>query len=334
MNTHNPKMNLRPSKPGPRAALAACAIILFLLPLSAQQTPIFTAYRDQWSLLNPAAISNNYLLNKRSMTLSATWREQWWNVPESPQTQLLNWEYVQDDFNSVWGLALLNDRTGKFGQTGLYGRYAYRLEMGRRSTHALTIGLHAGVVQYRAKVSEIEFPSPGDLLLSDQTSFRPDIGMGAFYHYSDKYYAGISVPQTFGFFTPLRQENFEIGLRRIPHFYTVIGGYWDAPWLGNTTSFIEPSLWLKFVPGGAINADVNLRAQISELVWTGAGFNLSAGAFPGAALHVEAGMLFGEQVRMTQGQFKFGVAFDLGLTHGLMREFGHSAEVNLAYSWR
>ncbi|MFM9948319.1 MAG: hypothetical protein ACKV1O_10310, partial [Saprospiraceae bacterium] len=76
-------------------------LLLLLLPLTiqAQQTPLTTLYRDQWSILNPAAISNNYLLNDRTMTLSASWREQWWNVPESPRTQSINWEWVQDDYN-------------------------------------------------------------------------------------------------------------------------------------------------------------------------------------------------------------------------------------------
>lgn len=315
-----------------RMFLFVCALT-WLTQAPAQQTPIFTAYRDQWNLLNPAAISNNYFLNNRTMTLTATWREQWWNVPESPRTQLLNWEWVQENFNSVWGLTLMNDRTGQIGQTGMYGRYAYRMEMGRRTTHTLTIGLTAGLVQYRAKLSNIEFPSPGDLLLSNQTSFRPDFGMGAFFHYSDKYYAGISVPQTFGIFTLFREENLELGIRRIPHVYMVLGGYWNTPWLGNTTSFVEPSLWLKYVPGGTVNADLNVRAQISELIWTGTGLNLSAGKYPGIALHLEGGIMLGEQVRMTDGQFKIGFGFDLALTHSITGTFGNALELNLGYAW-
>lgn len=302
--------------------------------LAAQQTPIFTVYRDQWSLLNPAALSGHYVLNNRTMTLSATWREQWWNVPESPRTQWLNWEWVQEEFNSVWGVALLNDRTGKIGQTGVYGRYAYRMEMGRRTTHTLTIGLHAGLVQYRAKVSEIEFPNPADVALSNVTTLRPDIGMGAFYQHSDKYYVGISVPQTFGFFTPFRQENFEIGIRRVPHAYLVLGGYLDTPWLGNTTSFAEPSLWLKYAPGGGLNADANVRLQVSELVWAGTGLNVSMGQAPGMTLHAEAGVLLGEQVRIADGQLKIGFGFDVGLTHGAGRSLGNSAELNVSYAWK
>lgn len=301
---------------------------------TAQQTPIFSVYRDQWSLLNPAAISNNYLLNKRTMTLSATWREQWWNMPESPSTQLLNWEWVQEDFNSTWGLQIMNDRTGQIGQTGLYGRYAYRIELGGRTPHALTFGLQAGMVQYRARLDQIEFPNPADLLLANQTTFRPDIGMGAFYHYSDRYYAGISVPQTFGFFTPFRNEDFELGLRRIPHIYMVLGGYWDATWLGNSTSFIEPSLWVKYVPGGTVNVDVNVRVQMSEIVWAGAGINSGLGVQPGLALHLETGLFLGEQIRIEDRHFKIGFGFDLPLTHSISSVFGSSAEVNLIYSWR
>lgn len=58
-------------------------------------------YRDAWSLLNPSAISNNYTLNKRSMTLNGVACVQWWGLPESPRTQFLNWEYADDERNSL-----------------------------------------------------------------------------------------------------------------------------------------------------------------------------------------------------------------------------------------
>lgn len=314
------------------------ALLIILLQqiqlLMAQQTPLFSVYRDQWSILNPAAMSNNFLLNNRSMTLSGTWHTQWWGLPESPRTQLLNWEYVADEKNSVFGAHVLNDQTGKIGQSGVYGRFAYRIKSGRRVVQSLTIGLNAGAVQYRARWSDIQFPDPTTQPLTDDRVIRPDLGIGIFYQYADRYYAGLSVPQTLGLRATFDAGKEEFDIRHIPHVYAVAGGYWSAPWLGNETSFIEPSLWLKYAPNSPMNLDLNVRCQINELLWAGMGLNTGLGEQFSAALHVEAGLFFGDQVQMLNSQFKVGFGFDLPVTQSLSTIFGASGELNLVYSWR
>jgi type IX secretion system PorP/SprF family membrane protein len=309
-------------------ALALCGSLL------AQQTPLFSMYRDQWGVLNPAALSNNYLLNNRSINLSGAWHVQWWNLPESPRTQTLAWEMVSDKRNSVFGAHVMNDQTGKFGQTGVYGRYAYRIKMGRRISQSLLIGLNVGAVQYRAKLSEIDFPDPGTAPTQYPKSIRPDFGVGIFYHYADRYYTGISIPQAFGFNTNFSDNKESFNIRRIPHVFAVFGGYWSTPWLGNETSFIEPSLWIKYVPHSPLNIDLNLRAQISELVWAGTGVNAGLGLEPSATLHFEAGLFLGEQVKLLNSQLKTGFAFDLPVTQSLGRTFGSSAELVVVYTWK
>ena len=124
-----------------------------------------------------------------------------------------------------------------------------------------------------------------------------------------------------------------MAIRRAPHLYAVAGGYWSAPWLGNETSFLEPSVWVKYVPKSPINIDLNLRAQISELVWAGAGVNTGWGIQPTIALHAEAGLFFGDQVQMFDGQLKTGFAFNLPVSQGMRQAFGGSAELVVVYAW-
>lgn len=310
------------------------ASLMFACPLLAQQTPLFSMYRDQRGILNPAAYSNNYVLNNRSMNLSGAWHVQWWNLPESPRTQTLAWEMVSDKRNSVFGAHVMNDQTGKIGQTGVYGRYAYRIKMGRRISQSLLIGLNVGAVQYRAKLSEINFPDPSTAPTEAPRIIKPDIGVGVFYHYSDRYYAGLSVPQTFGLRTDFQDVKSVFSIRRVPHVYAVIGGYWSTPWLGNETSFVEPSVWVKYAPDSPLNIDLNLRAQISELVWAGTGINTGFGLKPSATLHFEAGLFLGEQVQLFKSQLKTGFAFDLPITQSVGRVFGSSAEIVLVYTWK
>jgi hypothetical protein len=73
---------------------------------------------------------------------------------------------------------------------------------------------------------------------------------------------------------------------------------------------------------------------VSELVWGGAGLNISMGQAAGMTLHTEAGVLLGEQVRIADGQLKIGFGFDIGLTHGAGRSLGNSAELNVSYAWK
>jgi len=302
--------------------------------LKAQQTPLFSLYRDQWGVLNPAALSNNYLLNNRTMSVSGAWHVQWWNMPQSPRTQTLAWEMVRDEQNSVFGAHVLNDQTGEIGQTGVYGRYAYRLKMGRRVSQSLLIGLNAGAVQYRANLSKIQFPDPSTAPTENPRSYKPDFGVGLFYHYADKYYAGVSVPQTFGIRSDYTDNSDQFSIRRRPHIFAVFGGYWSTPWLGNETSFIEPSVWFKYAPNSPMNIDLNVRAQISELIWVGTGANTGLGIDPSLTLHFETGLFLGEQVQLLDSQLKAGFAFDLPVTQGLGRAFGSSAEIMVVYTWR
>lgn len=302
--------------------------------LYGQQTPLFTLYRDAWAILNPAAMSNNYLLNDRTMSLCATGRFQWWNHPGAPVSQTVQYEWVDEDHNSVWGGQLLNDQTGKIGQTGLYGRYAYRIKTGRRTVKSWVIGLQAGAVQYRAKWSQVEFPDPSTAPQTDDWTIRPDIGVGVFYHYSDRWYAGVSAPQTFGINTRFRDERGVFDIRRQPHVYAVGGWYWNAPWLGNETSFIEPSIWIKYTRNAPLNLDLNARCQISELLWFGTGTSLGLGQQLAATLHTEVGLFLGEQVQLLNSQFKVGFGFDLPLTQGVFGVFGPSGELNVSYAWK
>lgn len=316
------------------------SLFLFLLitalafPLSAQQLPLFSAYRDQRQLLNPADMSNNYLLNEMNFSLGASYRNQWMGVDDSPQTQALSFEYISPNNNIISGGHLINDQTGKIGQVGVYGRFAYRLELSRRFDQVLVFGLGAGLVQYRARLAEIAFAEPEDFTsLNDKVLF-PDFSLGAFYHYKDQLYAGVSVPQVFALNTVFRDstDQRDFAVQRTPHLYGVVGGFIDVAWFGSSTSFIEPSLWLRYVPNSPISADVNVRYQISDFYWLGVGGGVGWGTQLSSNLHFETGLQLGEAVNIYNGQWKISFAYDVPLSE-YRSVFGNSFEVMLSYAW-
>lgn len=307
-------------------------LLLSVIQLNAQQLPNFTIYRDQWNVINPAALSNNYIINELNFTVGGAYRRNWLNVNDAPETQILNFEMVLEDRNAVFGAHVINDRTGKLGQTGFYGNYAYILDMGGRTDRALVIGLGAGLVQYGAKLSEIDFPDLTNRPSIDDNLMYPDFSLGAFFYEEDQYYLGVSIPQVFGLDTRFISENGRYDVKRLPHVYAVAGKYFDS-FLGNSTSFLETSGWLRYVPNAPISLDLNARLQISELYWAGLGFGTALGQkFTGSA-RLETGFVLGEQVRIENGQFKIGLAYDLPLVAPLPRYFGGAFEVHLLYSW-
>ncbi len=307
-------------------------LLLSVVQLSAQQLPNFTIYRDQWNVINPAALSNNYIINELNFTVGGAYRRNWLNVNDAPETQILNFEMVLEDRNAVFGAHVINDRTGKLGQTGFYANYAYILDMGGRTDRALVIGLGAGLVQYGAKLSEIDFPDLANRPSIDDNLMYPDFSLGAFFYEEDQYYLGISVPQVFGLDTRFVAENGRYDVKRLPHVYAVAGKYFDS-FLGNSTSFLETSGWLRYVPNAPISLDLNARLQISELYWAGIGIGGAFGQKLTGSARLETGFVLGEQVRIENGQFKIGLAYDQPLVSPLSRYFGGAFEVHLLYSW-
>lgn len=304
---------------------------IFVLPLFSQQLPIFTLYRDHWSIINPAYISNNYLINEMNMSLATSYRKQWWGIEGGPVTQVVNWEFIPEDQNYSFGAHIINDKTGLIGQTGAYGQFTYSLKFGRRIDQSLVFGLDAGLVQYRAKLSQIEWQDPEDNVMQDDNVIFPDFGFGMFYHYSDQVYAGVSVPQLFGLTTTFRTEDGDFPLERFQHVYAVVGGYIPVNWFRSNNSFVEPSAFVRWAPNVPLSISVNARYLISEVFWTGVGFSVNTGEQNTGAIHFEIGNILGEAIDLLNSQLKLGIGFDVPL--GPFENYGYGIEFVGVYSW-
>ena len=77
---------------------------------------------------------------------------------------------------------LVNDQTGPTGFTGAYGRIA-GIVTDDPTYGGLSIGLSAGMVQYRVKSSDIILRDANDQLGTvDQNQLFPDVGLGVFFY--------------------------------------------------------------------------------------------------------------------------------------------------------
>ncbi|MEM8527411.1 MAG: PorP/SprF family type IX secretion system membrane protein [Bacteroidota bacterium] len=298
--------------------------------VQAQQLPLFTQYREHASAINPASISSNYMAFDQNGVFGFSYRSQWMDIPNSPKTTVLHGSYFLDDqsgVNFLLGGNLLNDQTGPTGFTGFYARAAGVISSDP-AYGGISIGLTAGMVQYSVKAAELRAKQPGDIRLTqNQSQMYPDVGVGIFAYQQlsgaldgDFVYGGFSVPQVFGIdFSVLGDDGEEFLTKRTQHFYAQAGWikyFWND-------SFLEPSVWVKYVPGAPISVDVNLRYQFAGALWIGAGGSTAKAA------HLEGGVFLGDNLGY-ESNLQIGYGYDY-FFQAFGPFTGGSHEINLAY---
>ena len=311
-----------------RFMLLIATIVVSLTALKAQQLTLFTQYRDNIGILNPAAVESDFLAFGQNLNFGASYRSQWVGLENGPRTQTLRGSYLHTQGSGVSFMAggfLMNDQTGPTGFTGIYGRIAGVVSPNPEES-GFVIGISGGAVNYRIDASEIKLRDEGDLLGStDQSQFFPDVGVGLYYYQmvgrrDDFFYAGVSVPQVFGLDLTFKNEDDEFVTTRVQHYYGMLGfiKFLDR----NGSSFLEPSLWVKYTQGAPVNADLNLRYYMPINMWIG------AGASTAGNVHLETGVNLSQDYDRT---FRVGYGFDYSFS-----SFGPTAgsthEINLAFS--
>jgi len=300
-------------------------IIIFLggFQLShAQQLPIFTQYQEAYSLLNPAAVSSNYLKYEMNMNTNAMYRYQWVGIEGAPQTTLISHEWLNEDLNFLAGGSFTYDQTGPTSFLGLSSRFAYLLRLNRNNF--ITAGITAGLVQYRVDGSQLEFQEQGEVEDAGVNTFRPDFSLGAVWYYmprrGNRYFAGISVPQTFGFNLAFRTENNEFNIQRVQHYYAFGGAQFDV----GEGSWLETDVWFKYVENIPFHFDVNVRYEYRQIFWVGAGGSMSG------ASHLETGIIW----NIDGASFlRIGYGYDHFFTdYG--PAFGDAHELKVTYMWQ
>jgi len=290
-------LDLRISKTYPMTRFTLFPCLLFVLAftsLQAQQLSLFTQYRENATIINPAAVESNFLAFGQNITFGGSYRAQWVGLDNAPTTQTLRGSYPHRASSGVTFMAggyLMNDQTGPTGFTGFYGRVAGIVSPNPEES-GFVLGISGGAVNYRVDGSEIQLREQGDLIgTMDQSQFFPDVGVGLYYYRmtgrnANMFYMGLSVPQVFGLDLAFQNDDGDYEVQRLQHYYGMLGYYFFF----DNDSFLEPSLWVKYVEGAPVNADFNLRYYLPVDFWIG------AGASSGGTAHLETGVLLGDTV--------------------------------------
>lgn len=329
--------------------------------LAAQTLPLFSQYRENQSVVNPAALNMDFLIYEYNFSAGISYRNQWtgavskFGADYGPNTKTARTEIIIPRSKVYTGLYLLEDEAGPISTLGGYLRGGYIISSDPAYS-GVSLGFSLGLLQYR-----VDFSHPS--LIEAAVSLNreplkkvfPDAALG-FYAYKrieqgnlegDWFYVGLSSPQLFELDLTSNQTGRDLDAIKtslVTKIYGLLGLFKYV----NSDSFIESSLWLKYIqPFPGVNMDINLRYQISNIFWMGAGvgvpirfdrnrivdFNqiISNLTYNEANLLFEAGFYLGENIGLYDNNVKvgFGYGFILG---SYDNPFKNTFEINVIYT--
>lgn len=255
--------------------------ILFFLILSsilhAQQTEQFSFVRETAFMENPAVAGT-----KGFLWGMAGFRKQFTAINSSPYTTYLGFHGQIEDKSIGLGGYLLHDVVGPTGRTGANFSFAYNLKLGKKNpfrfneetSHLISFGLSASLVQYRLAGNQLRPKDEGDpeLFTSRSYKFFPDVSFGIWYKWKQHLYAGISVPQIMGLDVNYQGRDGEGSIRRIQHLYFIAGGRYG---FADDKFILDPVLAMRWVNGAPFQADAGIRMHIMKYAWIGMNYRTS-----------------------------------------------------------
>jgi type IX secretion system PorP/SprF family membrane protein len=288
--------------------------ILFLLivgsPAFAQLLPLMDQYH-----LNGLAINPAYAGSKEALSIGLHSRVQWVGFEGAPKTFTFTMHSPMRNKKVNLGLMVLADRLGSKEETGFLFNYAYRIDMGRGK---LSFGLAAGLTSISHDLNSIRYTDAGDVLLQDpgRRAFLPAFSIGSYY-YTDKFYAGISLPLLTNNKMNQQTGRYRIGFDPAATNYSLVTGY-----LLGLSDKLEmlPSLMFRTNPAVATVLDIHCSVIYNKKLSIGAIIRTSGNL--SAILQIQANR-----------QLRVGYSYGYELS-GLSSYQHGSHEVVLQYNFR
>jgi type IX secretion system PorP/SprF family membrane protein len=256
--------------------ILAGAVLLFSSVLFAQQESLFTTYRYNMNLVNPA-----YVGVDRETVISSTFRNQWTGIKDAPQTQAISFG-TPIGKNLGIGLSMVYDKTFIEKQTLVGLDISYKIQVGALTD--LYLGIKAGGNSYNVNTSGLEtYVNQSDPALNSISEFNPNVGVGALLK-NDKFYVSLSVPRLLNTERAKNENGYASVATDRPHIY-LSGGYnFDFETL--TPLVLKPSFMLRYVNGAPVSLDVNAMLEIDEFIEIGGMYriNKAYGAIAGLTI--------------------------------------------------
>lgn len=273
-------------------------LVLLLLGSSfsgkAQQDPQYTQYMYNTQVVNPA-----YAGSRDVLSFGLLGRTQWVNFEGAPKTGTFTVNSPIGALQNMGlGLSIVFDEIGPAAESNINIDYAYRINTSQDGI--VSFGLKAGLDILDVDFSKLNIADSGDIFdnANVDQKLQPQIGAGVYY-YTDKFYAGLSVPNF------LKTKHFqESSLTEIldnpgsagqttaaeeMHFFLIAGYVFDL----NENLKFKPATLIKAVNGSPLQWDASANFLINDKFTLGASYRWSAALSAMAGFQVSDAIFIG-----------------------------------------
>ena len=258
-------------------------LVLLVLGVSfssqAQQDPQYTQYMYNTQVINPG-----YAGSKEALSFGLLGRTQWVNFEGAPRTGTFTVDSPIGNLDNMGlGLSIVHDEIGPATESNVNVDYAYRISTGQNGR--LSFGLKAGLDILNVDFTKLNIPveGQGDVFENNvDNRVQPQIGAGVYY-YTDKFYAGLSVPNFLStkHFDESQIDNIvdndntnsgETTAKEDMHYFFIAGYVFD---LSDNLKF-KPATLFKVVEGSPLQWGFSANFLINEKFTLGASYRWSA----------------------------------------------------------
>ncbi|MGB6084715.1 PorP/SprF family type IX secretion system membrane protein [Moheibacter sp.] len=281
-------------------------------------------------------VSDKYLINPsyaganpEVLSVAGTYRNQWADLPESPNTQTLSVHSTVVD-RLAFGLYVFNDQNGLSSLRGVNLSAAYHIPINSQRDYRdnetedlFSFGLSYNFFQQRLDLDKVIVNDPSDPVLNDPNYNLNYFNLGVSFKYAGAF-GGVSVLDI-----PLTQnEAIANGIEPLPTWYYFLLGY--HVYLGDAFR-LEPSVVMNLNSNSERQFDLNLMSHIS-FGDREQGLDLGVSYRQDIDKNGSQGLSISPIMKMKIGGLKIGMAYDIGLSD-IAKEAGNGILFSLGYDF-
>jgi len=245
-----------------KTAAMVLGLLCFLTQSQAQQTTLYSQY-----MFNPFAINPAYAGSRKAFSAVMLYRNQWLGMDGAPKSQSVSVHTPLEGKNVGLGFNVINDKIGPTNNLGIFGTYAYHLQVGDAK---LSMALRAGTYRYQLDGNAIEYKNTDKFTgASIAGSFIPSFDFGLYY-YTKTLFGGLAVTHVTG-----SKVNFDdvsdLSTQLTRHFIMNFG---YALILSKDLVF-KPSTLVRYTANAPVNLDVNMSVLMKQMFWLGVSYRSS-----------------------------------------------------------
>jgi type IX secretion system PorP/SprF family membrane protein len=251
-----------------RKILTVIALLVCATLTKAQQDAHYTQFMYNNIINNPG-----FAGSRRVPTLTATYRNQWMGYEGNPKSYLLSFDAPINSGRLATGVVLANQSEGithrQFGNLVL----SYAAVKTEKAT--FRIGLNMSLRQYQYNLQDpnvyVQERQDASLTPDNPKLTNANVGVG-FYFDTEKFYAGISIPNLNKNAIALgANPSTELVGRENRHIYVMAGGLFP---LGSENLVFKPSLMYKYVANAPFSLDLNTSVMVQKRFTAGVSYRI------------------------------------------------------------